>query len=191
MTASDFPIVTKRQRLFESRVFTVEAMNLTFKNGTQRVFERLCMRGEGAVLVIPFIDDDQFYVIREYAAGIENYVLGFVKGIIDPGENATEAAKRELREEIGFDAKQVKFIRTILPSPGYMTHKLHIMLAWGLHEAPLCGDEPEPLGLHTARLSEMDQLIAEKTFCDARCIAALFLIRDYLKSEKPMNQGES
>ncbi len=61
--------------------------------------------------------------------------------------NATERenikqARNELREEIGFDAKKIEKLVTILDG-GKVKHKLHIYLATGLFKSPKKKDPEE------------------------------------------------
>ncbi|MDK6296224.1 NUDIX domain-containing protein, partial [Gardnerella swidsinskii] len=57
--------------------------------------------------------DDHLILIREYAVGTESYELGFSKGLIDPGESVFEAANRELKEEVGFGANDLTFLKKL------------------------------------------------------------------------------
>jgi ADP-ribose diphosphatase len=59
---------------------------------------------------------------------------------------------------------------------------MHIVLATGLYAESLAGDEPEPLELVPWRWDQMDALLAQADFTEARSVAALFLARKYLDS---------
>ena len=96
------PQIHSRKVVAKSGLFKIEQVDLEFSNGETRIFERMAGSGRGAVMVVPFINDDEFLLVREYAAGTHTYELGFPKGLIDPGESAAVAANRELKEEIGF-----------------------------------------------------------------------------------------
>lgn len=93
------PTITDRSIVAKSRFFNVEQVDLTFSNGATRQFERMAGKGHGAVMIVPFADDEHILLIREYGAGTHAYELGFPKGLIDAGETPFEAANRELKEE--------------------------------------------------------------------------------------------
>ena len=65
-------------------------------------------------------------------------------------------------------------------APGYLSHTTHIVLARELYPSRLAGDEPEPIEVVPWRLEELDGLLADPDFTEARSIAALFLVRRHL-----------
>jgi hypothetical protein len=50
--------------------FRLQHLDLEFSNGERRRFERLLSRGNGAVVVVPMLDEDTVLLVREYAAGM-------------------------------------------------------------------------------------------------------------------------
>ena len=58
-----------------------------------------------------------------------------------------------------------------------------IFLAQNLYEEKLVGDEPEPLDLEKWLLEDYQDLLSEPTFNEARSIAALMLVKDYLRDD--------
>ena len=74
------PKILKVETVAHSRLFNVESVDLEFSNGVRRVYERMRPSGRQAVMIVPIIDDE-LLLIREYAVGIEEYELGFPKGI--------------------------------------------------------------------------------------------------------------
>lgn len=95
------PQILDRRTMAKSRLFTIESLDLRFSNGEERCFERLRSSGFGAVMIIPLVDAETLLLIREYGAGVDDYTLGFPKGLIDEGETPRMAANRELQEEVG------------------------------------------------------------------------------------------
>lgn len=177
------PEILKVSQPDRSRLFKVERLDLRFSNGEERQFERLMNRGNGAVMVVALTANNEVVLIREYAAGLEDYVLTLPKGVIDPGENATEAANRELQEEAGFGAKRLTAIKQMSAAPNYMGHMLDLVIAQDLFESRLPGDEPEPLEVVTYPLSNIDQLVMEDEFHEGRAIAALYLARQWFEAQ--------
>lgn len=178
------PEILKVTPTARSRLFQVEEMELRFSNGVERTYERLASRGRGAVMVIALTAMNEVLLIREYAAGVEDYLLTLPKGLIDPGEDALEAANRELKEEAGYGADQLQSLRVLTTAPNYMGHQLTAVIARELYPCKLEGDEPEEMEVVRWPLDQLDELVWREDFSEARSIAALLLTRDLI------NKGE-
>ena len=176
------PKIVKKEEAARSRIFCVEALHLEFSNGEKRIYERLKAGGSGAVLIVAINEQNELMLIREYAAGTERYELALPKGLIDAGELPLEAANRELKEEVGFGATNLIELKQVTLAPGYLSHKMSIVLAQNLYPEKLEGDEPEPIEVVPYPLNKLDALIADPEFTEARSIAALYLARDYLEN---------
>ena len=167
----------------DSGPYRVEHLDLEFSNGERRRFQRLHGRGHGAVVVVPMLDDETVLLVREYAAGLHLYELGLVKGRIDAGETPSQAADRELKEEAGYGARSLTVLRELTLAPTYMSHATHLVLARELYPERLAGDEPEPLEVVPWRLDALHELILRDDFSEGRSIAALFIAREWLRTQ--------
>jgi ADP-ribose diphosphatase len=174
------PKILRRRLVAESRVFRIEQVDLLFPNGVQRSFERI-PGGSDSVLILPLRDPETLLLIREYSAGTDRYELGFPKGIIEPGEDPLAAANREIREEVGYAARDLRLIHRLSLVPGYIGHHTQVVLARDLYPSPLPGDEPEPLEVVAWPLSDLDALLGREDFDEARCVAALLLLERHLR----------
>lgn len=172
---SDKPKILGTETIAQTRLFKVEKVHLEFSNGEERHFERL-LGNRYAVLVVPILRDDTLILIREYAVGIEGYVLAFPKGLIDEGEKSIDAANRELQEEIGYGANKIEQVASLNVNPGYTNQGTHFLIARDLYESRLEGDEPEPLEVVTWPIGQIDELMQHPEFTEARSIAALMYL---------------
>ena len=173
------PELIELKTLARTRLFHVEGLKLRFSNGEVRDYERLKAGSRGAVMTIA-IDGDEMLLIREYAAGVDAYELAFPKGLIEEGETPVDAANRELQEEVGFAAKSLHELKVISLAPGYLSHRMTIVLARQLYASKLEGDEPEPIIVERWPLSKIDDLLKRDDFTEARSIAGLMLLKQYL-----------
>ena len=175
------PEILKITQAAKSRLFNIEAVDLRFSNGVERTYERLANRGRGAVMIIPVTANNEVVLIREYAVGIEDYILTLPKGLIDSGEDAHQAADRELKEEAGFGSHQLTTLKVMTTAPNYMGSKITAVLAQDLYPCRLQGDEPEEMEVVLWPMAELDTLIADEHFTEGRAIAGLYLARAHLQ----------
>ncbi|KJY84112.1 ADP-ribose diphosphatase [Vibrio galatheae] len=175
------PEILAKQTVAQSRLFAIEAMDLRFSNGEQRTYERMKPSGRNAVMMVPITQQGDILLVREYAAGTERYELGFPKGLIDPGETPQQAAERELKEEIGYGAKQLTPLKEVVLAPSYFSSKMTLFIAQQLYSEQLEGDEPEPLEVVRWPLTQAEELLTHLDFSEARSITALLLALRILK----------
>ncbi len=174
------PQITRSQQIAKTRLFKVEELDLAFSNGEIRTYERLVAGPNGAVMIVPILDNERLLLIREYSAGTDNYQLAFPKGLMEEGETVEQAANRELKEEIGFGARKFSAMKQMSLAPGYLTHKMNLVMAEDLYPESLAGDEPEPLEVVEWPVDDIEAIIEQPDFTEARSIAALFLAKQIL-----------
>ncbi|MDF7679772.1 ADP compounds hydrolase NudE [Enterobacteriaceae bacterium ESL0689] len=180
--SSQKPAILHVETVARSRLFNIERVDLQFSNGVFRVYERMRPCDCEAVMIVPIIDD-HLILIREYAVGTESYELGFPKGMMEPGESMQQAANRELKEEIGFGANNVTFLKKMSMVPSCFSSMINVIVAENLYPESLPGDEPEPLTQVRWPLSQLMALLAEEDFNEARNVSALFLAREWLLAQ--------
>ena len=182
MTRRTKPEILAKQTVAQSRLFSIESLDLRFSNGEERTYERMKPSGHNAVMMVPITEQGDILLVREYAAGTERYELGFPKGLIDPGEQPSDAAVRELKEEIGFGANKLTPLKEVVLAPSYFSSKMTLFIAEDLYPEKLEGDEPEPLDIVRWPLAQAEELLTHLDFCEARSITALLLTLRSLKN---------
>ena len=174
------PEILKRETVMRSRLFRADEIHLRFSNGEERRYEKLVGGGNGAVLIVPVLNKETFLLVKEYAVGLEDYHIACPKGAIDQGESILEAANRELKEEVGYGARKLTFLKKVHLSPSYMEHGINIVIAQDLYPERLQGDEPEPIEVVEFPIAGLADFCLRSDVCEGRSIAALFMVREWL-----------
>ncbi len=181
MSDRPLPEILASRTLARSRLFSIEELTLRFSNGVERVYERLPVRGHPAVIVVAVNQNREILLIREYAAGFHEVQLSLPKGAAHTGETLEYAADRELKEEVGFGARHVEFVKQVTLAPGHMGFTINIMFARDLYPEQLPGDEPEPIEVVPWPIDRLDELLHSPEFSEGRAIAALSLTRHLME----------
>lgn len=182
MSSKTLPEILAQRSVAQSKLFSIEALDLRFSNGELRTYERMKPSGRNAVMMVPITEQGDLLLIREYAVGTEQYELGFPKGLIDPGESPEQAAIRELKEEIGMGATQLTPLKEVVLAPSYFSSRMTLFIAQALYSEKLEGDEPEPLEVIRWPLAQAEDLLTHIDFSEARSISALLLTLRYLSA---------
>ena len=111
-------------------------------------------------------------LLQEYRHPIQEVVYELPSGMIDAGESPEEAAVRELKEETGYEAVNMKSLGFFYPSFGSTNEKIHLFLCEcgkrsmsetdALEELELCEIDPE----------DLEQLTREGKFLHSAGLAA-------------------
>ncbi|HEX9792265.1 MAG TPA: NUDIX domain-containing protein [Kiloniellales bacterium] len=114
------------------RVETYRLRHRRFNETWTEVMAREVFVRPPAAAVIPYDPARDAVVLIEqfrtgaYVAGVEPWLIEVVAGIIEPGEQPEEVARREAVEEAGCDILALEPIGRILPSPGADSELLHL-----------------------------------------------------------------
>lgn len=126
-------------------------------------FERI--NCDGVIGIVPFTDNDEVILIRQFRPPINGFVIELPAGLVDPGENFEQAVRRELIEETGYEAGDVQFLTEGPMSSGASAEILSVYIATGLRYVGIGQrDEtedieviPVQIGNVAARLEELRQ----------------------------------
>ena len=135
--AGDREITVRARRLvFENKVFSVYSDHVADKNGNEVpqylsvVPKCLLADSIAGVAVLP-VRDGRIGLIRVFRHPLGRWSLEAIKGHAEPGEDARDAAARELLEESGFSVAADKFIDlgAIAPEGGVIEGRSRLFVA--------------------------------------------------------------
>lgn len=155
----------------------------TFEAPDGSTFERDVVHHPGAVSIVPVLDDGTVVLVRQYRAPVDEQLLELPAGKRDKDGEAPEAvARREIVEEIGYEAAALELLADFYNSPGFCDERMFCFLATGLRECPsdLQGIEEQHMTVERVALDDVPTLIADGTIRDAKTIIGLLLARTRL-----------
>lgn len=130
----------------------------------------------GGAGVLPFVDDEHVIMVRQYRyVQRENHRWEMPTGGIHPGESPVEAAQRELREEIGYEAAELVPLHSFYSSKSVCDETCHLFLGRGLTRTVDVPDETEFLEIATLPFEEVLQLVLSGEIRDAMTVIAVLL----------------
>ena len=134
----------------------------------------------GAVMVIGLLDDGQVVLERQYRHPHGRVFIEFPAGKLDPGEDSLACARRELREETGYTAREWARAGQLHPCLSFADEFIDIWFARGLSLGERRLDEEEFLEVITATPDELLAWCREGQVTDAKTLTGALWLQNVL-----------
>lgn len=172
---------TGSRNVYDGVLLHVFRDTVTLPNGAPAVRELI--RHQGAVAVVPIMDDGRVIVERQFRYPLNEVITEIPAGKLDSiSEDRLEAAKRELREETGYTAEEWISLGDYHPTVAYSDERITMFLARGLKKGERDLDEDEFLNVELKPLDELVIDVLEGRITDGKTQTALLKAWLYQKN---------
>lgn len=134
----------------------------------------------GAVMVIPVLDDGRIVLERQYRYPVGRVLIEFPAGKIDGDEDRLDCARRELREETGYSAAEWAYAGQLHPCISYSTEFIDVWFARGLTLGERRLDEGEFLDVFTATPLQLLDWCRDGTVTDGKTLIGTLWLQNVL-----------
>ncbi|MCL9660284.1 NUDIX hydrolase [Paenibacillus hunanensis] len=163
-------VTLSTEPIFDGKVIRVQVDTVRLPNG--ETGKREIVRHNGAVAVLA-IHNDRMIVVDQYRQPLGRTQVEIPAGKLEPGEDPADAIARELKEETGYTAKELKLLYSFYTSPGFADELIHLYLADELEQGEAQLDEDEFLEMSAITLEEAYEQIRAGRISDAKTIMAV------------------
>ncbi|MHC5065778.1 MAG: NUDIX hydrolase [Planctomycetota bacterium] len=163
------------RQLAKFKVFTVrEATRRSPRNG--RETGMFVVDTADWVNIVAITRDDLVILVNQWRQGSRAFSLEIPGGIVDPGEEPMAAAARELREETGYQAGEIRQIGEVNPNPALFSNRCSTFLASDCERVgEIQMDAGEDLEVITMPLDEVERRVQSGEIHNAVVMAGLYL----------------
>lgn len=172
----------EHNKIFEGRVVNLYKDKIQYDEGQIEYREVVEHYGGSVALAMP--DKNNIMLINQFRHPINKFILELPAGKLNLNEDPLECAKRELKEETGYSAKNWKKIISFYTSPGYSSEMLHIYLATDL----TAGEQSLELGekhirVLTMNIDEAIKKIKCEEITDGKTVIGILLGKDIILNQ--------
>jgi len=159
------------ETVYTSRIFKIVKKFIPHPSGKQ--MERHVVVHPGAVVILPILSDGRIVLIRQHRIAVEESLVELPAGTVEPGEEPTTTARRELMEETGYKANELIPILKFYTSPGFVKEEMRLFKATGLIAGPIALDEDEKIEPLLLDLPQAVKMVHSGEIRDAKTIIGL------------------
>lgn len=129
-------------------------------------------KASSAVVIVATTDDRRILLVEQYRIPVAKRVIELPAGLVgdsdeQDGEDFIAAARRELLEETGYEAADMRLMTVGPPTSGLASEIVAIVLATGLKQVAAGGGiDSEQIEVHTVELAEVDRWLREQVARD-------------------------
>jgi ADP-ribose pyrophosphatase len=167
------PPTLTRRILHAGRVGEFGISRVQLPNGLTVELEIL--EHPGAAAVVPLHADGSVTLIRQYRHAAGGMIWEIPAGKLEPGEDPAACAARELTEEAGLVAGELRPLTVIHTTPAFTDEVIHLFVASLLTEAPPRPEADEIIERHRFAREKVLAMVREGGITDAKTICALLL----------------
>jgi ADP-ribose pyrophosphatase len=158
-------------QVYDGVLLKVRRDRVRLPDGGESLREYICH--PGAVVIVAMLPDGRLLFERQYRYPLRRAFLELPAGKIDSGEDLLGCARRELREETGYEAADWQHLGVMHPCIGYSDERIEIFLARGLTHVGDALDDGEFLEVLSLTVEDAFAAIDDGRITDGKTIAAL------------------
>lgn len=163
------------EQVFQGRLLDVRRDTIRLPDGAAATREYIAHNG--AVMVVPLLDDGRLLMERQYRYPLARAVIEFPAGKLELGEAGFICGARELQEETGYSAREWAFAGELHNAIAYSSERIEVWFARGLSGGDSALDDGEFLDVFAASLDELSAWAREGRITDAKTLVGLLWLQ--------------
>jgi ADP-ribose diphosphatase len=177
MSETPRPGLLVSRPVHDGRVVKLSVDTVRFPDGS--VGELEMIRHPGAAAVLPFVGspeepDPEILLLEQHRYAAGGTIFEVPAGLpLGPDEDWDACARRELEEETGHRAGELRALTRIFTTPGFTEEVIRLYAAWNLEDGTARLDEDEFVEVVRLRFSEALAMVKDGRIVDAKSVATL------------------
>jgi ADP-ribose pyrophosphatase len=182
-------VVQGKKRIFDG-FFKIDEAELSyerFDGSMTPTLKRLCFeRGDSVAAIIKVRDSGGLIFLRQFRYPTfdkgPGWIVEIVAGMQEHGEAPELSLRREILEEIGYEAELIEPIATFYVSPGGSSERIHLFYAEVSTAGKIAAggglvEENEDIQTISYSPAELEQALARGEIQDAKTLVGIYWLR--------------
>ncbi len=157
--------------VFDGSLLKVHRDTVRLPDGSQG--HREYVRHPGAVAILALTEDRQLLLERQYRYPPRREFIEIPAGKLEPGEPHLDTAKRELREETGYEAEEWTRLCVVDTAIGYTDERIELFRARKLTKKTRKLDPGEFLEIFLLPFDDAVDMVRDGRISDVKTVAAI------------------
>jgi len=155
---------------YKGNIFSVREGEIRTNKG--EVYPRQVVVNPGGVGVVTVVEGNVI-LIKQYRISVDDYIVEIPAGRLESGEKPDVSARRELMEEVGYEAQSLQLISEYYSGVGFSTEKMYIFLATDIKKKIATPEVDEDIEVIKMPLAEVRKKLDQGEFNDSKTIIGL------------------
>jgi ADP-ribose pyrophosphatase len=168
------------ERIYEGAILNLRKDKVFIHSGG--VSYREIVEHNGGAVAVAITNDGKVVLVRQFRKALERAVLELPAGKIEKGEEPLETIIRELKEETGYTAGNIKFLTAFNPSVGYTNETLYIYIATDLIPGETNFDENEAMDILEVDFEEVHNMVVRGEISDGKTMLGILLAKNHFQT---------
>ena len=165
------------EEVFSGRLLHVRCDTVRLPDG--KTATREYIRHPGAVCILALTDDGRVVMERQFRYPLARDFIEIPAGKVEPGEDRLETARRELREETGYEAVRWAHLTVLHNAIAYSDEGIDLYVARGLSRTERRLDEEEFLEVLLVPVDEALEMVRDGRITDVKTMLALTWLKAF------------
>ncbi len=172
----NFEKVSEKE-LLQGKIFTMEEHKYIAPDKKEHTYD--IIKHNGAVAIVAMING-KIVLTKQYRPAAGEVVYEIPAGKLEKDEVPLECAKRELLEETGLLARNIKKLTSFYSAIGFCTEIIHLYYVDDVLNALQQLDEDEFIELYKFSVDELIEMIEKGEIIDSKTILAVYMIKNMM-----------
>ena len=167
------------EQIYNGKIIDVTREKVLLENKSEAYRE--VVHHSGGVCILPINDKGEVLFVRQFRYPFKEVLLEIPAGKRENGEDPKECGLRELKEEVGAEAKNITYLGKLYPTVAYDTEVIYMYMAQDLSFGEQKLDEDEFLDIVKIPLDKAYKMVLNDEIPDAKTQIAILKARKMLQ----------